>query len=40
MTRAPGAVGRPRPDRWSALEYGCHVRDVLALYDITGVRRA
>ncbi len=24
---------RPRPDRWSALEYACHVRDVFALYD-------
>jgi hypothetical protein len=24
---------RPAPDRWSALEYGCHVRDVLRLYD-------
>jgi hypothetical protein len=23
---------RPRPDRWSPLEYGCHVRDVLRLY--------
>ncbi|HXW45058.1 MAG TPA: DinB family protein [Streptosporangiaceae bacterium] len=21
--------GHPRPDSWSALEYGCHVRDVL-----------
>jgi hypothetical protein len=26
-------VRRPRPDKWSALEYGCHVRDVLKLYD-------
>ena len=24
---------RPRPDRWSALEYACHVRDVCKLYD-------
>ncbi len=24
---------RPAPGRWSALEYGCHVRDVLRLYD-------
>ncbi len=24
---------RLRPDRWSALEYGCHVRDVLRLAD-------
>jgi DinB superfamily len=23
---------RPRPDVWSALEYGCHVRDVFVLY--------
>ena len=30
---APGAADRPRPDRWSALEYGCHVRDVFRLYD-------
>jgi hypothetical protein len=24
---------RPEPDHWSALEYACHIRDVLALYD-------
>lgn len=24
---------RPSDDRWSALEYGCHVRDVFALFD-------
>jgi len=24
----PGATSRPRPDRWSALEYAAHVRDV------------
>lgn len=24
---------RPSEDRWSALEYGCHVRDVFALFD-------
>ena len=30
---AAGAARRPRPDKWSALEYGCHVRDVLRLYD-------
>jgi hypothetical protein len=29
---APGAAQRPRPDKWSALEYGCHVRDVHRLY--------
>ena len=30
---APDAARRPRPDKWSALEYGAHVRDVLRLYD-------
>ena len=30
---APQAADRPRPDTWSALEYGCHVRDVFSLYD-------
>lgn len=29
---AAGAAVRPRPDRWSPLEYGCHVRDVFRLY--------
>ncbi|MDQ2813695.1 MAG: DinB family protein [Actinomycetota bacterium] len=30
----PGEVGtRPAPGRWSALEYGCHIRDVFRLYD-------
>ena len=24
---------RPTDDRWSALEYGCHVRDVFTLFD-------
>jgi hypothetical protein len=24
---------RPRPDRWSPLEYACHVRDVCRLFD-------
>ena len=24
---------RPRDDRWSALEYACHVRDVLRIFD-------
>lgn len=24
---------RPRPDKWSGLEYACHVRDVYELYD-------
>ena len=27
------ARDRPSPDRWSALEYGCHVRDVFRLFD-------
>jgi DinB superfamily len=27
------ATERPRPDRWSPLEYACHVRDVFRLYD-------
>ncbi|HEX6418652.1 MAG TPA: DinB family protein [Acidimicrobiales bacterium] len=26
-------TARPSDDRWSALEYGCHVRDVLRIYD-------
>ena len=26
------ATGRPRPGVWSALEYGCHVRDVHVLF--------
>ncbi len=30
---AADAADRPRPDQWSALEYGCHVRDVFRLYD-------
>src|SRR5579863_8387823 len=30
----PGdARTRPAPDKWSPLEYGCHVRDVFRLYD-------
>jgi hypothetical protein len=28
-----GVRDRPRPDRWSPLEYGCHVRDVCLLYE-------
>src|SRR4026208_2597309 len=37
--RWPAVLGRqdarerPSPDRWSPLEYGCHVRDVFRLYD-------
>jgi hypothetical protein len=29
----PDAAVRPAPDRWSPLEYACHVRDVFALFD-------
>lgn len=29
----PDAARRPSDDRWSALEYACHVRDVFRLYD-------
>jgi hypothetical protein len=29
----PGASTRPRPDVWSTLEYGCHVRDVHRIFD-------
>jgi hypothetical protein len=29
----PGARTRPEAATWSPLEYGCHVRDVLRLYD-------
>jgi len=30
---APDVGERPRSDKWSPLEYACHVRDVLRLYD-------
>ena len=29
----PKVRERPSDDRWSALEYACHVRDVFSLYD-------
>ena len=29
----PRARERPSDDRWSCLEYGCHVRDVFILYE-------
>ncbi|MGH8860066.1 MAG: DinB family protein [Jatrophihabitantaceae bacterium] len=29
---APGSDVRPKPDVWSALEYGCHVRDVCIIF--------
>lgn len=31
--RGTTVVARPADDVWSALEYGCHVRDVFRLYD-------
>ena len=33
LLRHPSARERPSDDRWSALEYACHVRDVFRLYD-------
>jgi DinB superfamily len=30
---APDVDRRPRPDRWSPLEYACHVRDVFRIFD-------
>ena len=30
----PDAARRPRPDVWSALEYGAHVRDVFRVFDV------
>ena len=30
----PRAATRPDPATWSALEYACHVRDVLRLYEV------
>lgn len=32
LLAAPGAATRPDDHTWSALEYGCHVRDVFRLY--------
>ncbi|NNE12280.1 MAG: DinB family protein [Ilumatobacter sp.] len=34
LLAAPDARLRPSDNRWSALEYGCHVRDVFALFDL------
>ncbi len=31
--RRPDARDRPQPGVWSALEYGCHVRDVCRIFD-------
>jgi DinB superfamily len=33
LTTAPAVRERPSPDVWSALEYGCHVRDVFRVFD-------
>jgi hypothetical protein len=33
LARPGGLTTRPSDDRWSALEYACHVRDVFRLYD-------
>jgi hypothetical protein len=30
--RGHDVARRPRPDKWSTLEYGCHVRDVFRIY--------
>jgi hypothetical protein len=31
--RFGNVTGRPAPDKWSPLEYTCHVRDMFRLYD-------
>lgn len=33
LTSSPAVTLRPRPDVWSPLEYGAHVRDVFLLFD-------
>ena len=33
LTQAADVRQRPSPEKWSPLEYGCHVRDTLRLYD-------
>lgn len=33
VLRRPDAADRPQPGIWSALEYGCHIRDVCTLYE-------
>lgn len=32
LVARPDVRDRPRPDTWSPLEYGCHVRDVFRVY--------
>ena len=34
LLEQPRVRDRPNDDRWSALEYGCHVRDVFRLFDL------
>jgi len=33
LRSSPAVTARPRPDVWSPLEYGAHVRDVYRLFD-------
>jgi hypothetical protein len=33
LLQGDAVAQRPRPDKWSPLEYGCHVRDVFRLYE-------
>src|SRR5262249_34289710 len=33
LSGAGDLAHRPRPDTWSPLEYACHVRDVIRLYN-------
>ena len=33
LNSSPAVSSRPRPDMWSPLEYGAHVRDVYLLFD-------
>jgi hypothetical protein len=33
LLEQPQVLDRPTEDRWSALEYACHVRDVFRLFD-------
>lgn len=33
VLRQPDAASRPRPGVWSPLEYACHTRDVLRIFD-------
>jgi DinB family protein len=33
LLAGPDVAVRPRPDKWSPLEYACHVRDVFRLFE-------